>query len=73
MRGEYTLGNAWNIRSSIGSNLVYTGTVNLLSDNDVGLVFHSSSGGTSSYDVILDAVNGAFKISKRQPYQVLAT
>jgi len=73
MRGEYTLGNAWNIRTSAGSNLAYTGTVNLLSGNAVGLVFRSSPDGTSSYDVILDAVDGALKISKRQPYQVLAS
>jgi hypothetical protein len=73
MRGEYTLGNAWNIRSSTGGDIVYTGTVNLLSGNAVGLVFRSSADGTSSYDVILDAVDNAFKISKREPYQVLAS
>jgi levanbiose-producing levanase len=47
--------------------------VNLLSGNAVGLVFRSSADGISSYDVILDAVDNAFKISKRQPYQVLAS
>jgi len=71
MRGEYTLGNGWNIHSSTGGNIVYQGTVNLLSGNAVGLVFRSSADGTSSYDVILDAVDGAFKISERPPYQVL--
>jgi acetyl esterase/lipase len=71
MRGEYTLGNAWNIHLSSGSDFVYTGTVNLLSGNAVGLVFRASQDGTSSYDVILDAVDDVFKISKRQPYQVL--
>lgn len=44
-------------------------TVNLLSGNAVGLTFRSSADGTSSYDVILDAVDGEFKISKRPPYQ----
>jgi len=39
--------------------------LNLLSGNGVGLTFHSSADGTSSYDVILDAVDGAFKVSKR--------
>ncbi len=73
MRGEYTTGNAWNIRSSTGSNLVYTGTVNLLSGNAVGLVFRSSADGTSSYDVILDAVDNVFKIGRRPPYQILAS
>ncbi len=71
MSGTYTLGNAWNVRSSTGSDIVYTGTVNLLSGNAVGLVFRSSADGTSSYDVILDAVDNKFKISKRPPYQVL--
>jgi acetyl esterase/lipase len=71
MRGEYTLGNAWNIHLSSGTNFIYTGSVNLLSGNAVGLVFRASGDGTSSYDVILDAVDGVFKISKRQPYQVL--
>ncbi|UCC63173.1 MAG: hypothetical protein JSV36_20950 [Anaerolineae bacterium] len=71
MRGEYALGNAWNIHSSTGSDVVYEGTVNLLSGNAVGLTFRSSADGTSSYDVILDAVDNAFKISKRPPYQVL--
>ncbi len=65
MRGEYALGNAWNMRSETGSDVVYEGTVNLLSGNAVGLTFRSSADGTSSYDVILDAVDGAFKLSKR--------
>ena len=73
MRGEYALGNAWNVHSSTGSDIVYEGTVNLLSGNAVGLVFRSSADGTSSYDVILDAVVNVFKISKRTPYQVLAS
>jgi len=73
MRGEYVLGNAWNMRPETGSDIVYEGTLNLLSGNAVGLVFRSSADGTSSYDVILDAVDGVFKISKRPPYQVLAS
>jgi hypothetical protein len=71
MRGEYATGNAWNIRSSTGGDIVYQGTVNLLSGNAVGLVFRSSADGTSSYDVILDAEDNVFKISKRPPYTVL--
>jgi hypothetical protein len=73
LQGEYATGNAWNIHSSTGSDIVYTGTVNLLSGNAVGLVFRSSADGTSSYDALLDAVDNVFKISKRQPYQVLAS
>ena len=73
MHGDYTLGNAWNVHSSTGSDFVYTGTVNLLSGNAVGLVFRSSADGTSSYDVILDAVDNVFKISMSQPYQVLVS
>jgi hypothetical protein len=71
MHGEYASGNAWNIRSSTGGDIVYQGTVNLLSGNAVGLVFRSSADGTSSYDVILDAEDNVFKISKRPPYTVL--
>jgi len=71
MRGEYTLGQAWNIKNVSGSDFTYEGTVNLVSGNAVGLTFRSSADGTASYDVILDAVDGAFKISKRPPYVVL--
>ncbi|MCD6291818.1 MAG: DUF11 domain-containing protein, partial [Anaerolineae bacterium] len=73
MRGQYAPGNAWNMRSETGSNIVYEGTLKLLSGNAVGLTFRSSADGTSSYDVILDAVDGVFKISRRPPYQVLAS
>jgi len=52
---------------------VYEGVLNLLSGNAVGLTFRSSADGTLSYDVILDAVDGAFKVSKRPPYAVLAS
>jgi len=71
MRGDYTLGNAWNMHSSTGSNVVYTGTVNLVDGNAAGLTFRSSADGTSSYDVIIDAVDGVFKISRRPSYQIL--
>lgn len=71
MRGEYALGNAWNVRTSTGSDVVYEGTVNLMSGNAAGLTFRSSADGTSSYDVILDAHDNVFKLSKRQPYTVL--
>jgi hypothetical protein len=75
MHGEYTLDNAWNMHSSTGSNIIYTGTVNLLSGTAVGLTFRSSADGRSSYDVILGAASNVFKISKRSPtsYQVLAS
>jgi hypothetical protein len=73
MRGEYTLGNAWNMHSSSGGDIMYEGTLNLLSGNAVGLTFRSNADGTSFYDVILDVVDGLFKISKRPPYEVLAS
>ena len=73
LRGEDSLRNAWNIRSSTGSDVVYEGTVTLLNGNAVGLVLRSSATGENSYDTILDAQDGAFKISKRAPYQVLAS
>ncbi len=73
MHGEYAAGNAWNMRAENGSDFVYEGAVNLLSGNAVGLTFRSSADGTSSYDAILDAVDGVFKISKRPPCTVLAS
>lgn len=73
MRGQYGLANAWNMHSSTGSNLVYSGMVNILSGPGGGLVFRASADGTSSYDLILDTVDDVLKLSKRPPYQVLAT
>jgi Leucine-rich repeat (LRR) protein len=73
MRGEYATGGDWCMRAESGGNFTYEGTVNLLSGNAVGLVFRSSADGTSSYDAILDAVDGVFKLSKRSPYTVLAS
>ncbi len=73
MHGEYALGNAWNMRAENGGDFIYEGTVNLLTGNAVGLTFRSSADGTSSYDALLDAVDGVFKISKRPPYTVLAS
>jgi pectate lyase len=72
LRGEYAAGNAWNMRTETGGNLVYEGVLTLLSGNAVGLTFRSTPGGAASYDVILDAADGVFKISKRPPYQALA-
>ncbi len=69
--GYYPLGNAWNIYEPTGDNFAYEGTVNLVDGNAAGLTFRSSADGTSSYDVIIDAVDGAFKISRRPPYQIL--
>jgi hypothetical protein len=72
MQGAYDSDTAWNIHSASASNLVYEGTVSILSGNAVGLSFRSSADGTSSYDVILDVVQNLFKISKRSPYRTLA-
>ena len=69
--GYYALGNAWNIQEATGVNFAYEGSVILVDGNAVGLTFRSSTDGLSSYDVILDAVDGVFKISRRPPYQVL--
>jgi hypothetical protein len=73
MRAVYADPGSWNIRAESGGNFTYEGTVNLLSGNAVGLTFRSSADGTSSYDAILDAVDGMFKLSKRAPYTVLAS
>lgn len=72
MQGVYESDTAWNVHSATASNLVYEGTVSIVSGNAVGLTFRSSADGTSSYDVILDAVQNRFKISKRSPYSTLA-
>jgi len=67
------VGNAWNIRDVTGADFIYEGNVTLKSGNAVGLTFRSSADGASSYDAILDIVDGAFKLSKRPPYNVLAS
>jgi fructan beta-fructosidase len=72
MRGEHT-GSAWNMHTSSGDNIVYTGTVTLVSGDAAGLVFRSSADGSSSYDVTLDASDDAFKIGRRAPYQMLGS
>jgi len=71
MRGEYSLGNGWNIRNVSGTDFTYEGTLTLKSGNAAGLVFRSSADGTESYDAIIDIVDGVFKISRRAPYTVL--
>jgi len=73
MRGIYTDGDAWHIKKATGDDFSYAGKVNLVSGNAVGLVFRSSPDGTSSYDLILDAEENVIKLSKRSPYQVLAS
>jgi hypothetical protein len=70
--GYYPLGNAWYVHPATGVNFAYEGTVSLIDGNAAGLSFRASGDGLDSYDLILDAVDGVFKISKRQPYQVLA-
>jgi hypothetical protein len=71
MEGEYSTDNAWNISDQSADNLDYSATVTLVDGNAVGLTFRSSEDGTSSYDLILDAVDGVIKLSKRSPYRVL--
>jgi len=73
MVGYFRSGNAWNIHDATGVRFAYEGTVTLVDGNAVGLTFRSSPDGTSSYDAILDAVDGVFKISRRPPYEVLAS
>ncbi len=73
LKGNYATGNAWYIKNVSGSDFTYEGDVNILSGNAVGLTFRSSANGTSSYDAILDAVDGVFKIGKRPGYTVLAS
>jgi fructan beta-fructosidase len=72
MRGENNLGNAWNIHNASASNFVYEGTLTLEHGNAAGLEFRSNATSSASYDLILDHVDGLFKLSKRSPYQVLA-
>jgi hypothetical protein len=69
--GYYPLGNAWNIHEATAADFEYEATVNLVEGNAAGLTVRSSADGTSSYDVIIDAVDGVFKISRRPPYQIL--
>ena len=73
MVGYFRLGNAWNIHEAAGVHFAYEGTVTLVDGNAVGLTFRASPDGMSSYDAILDAVDGVFKLSRRPPYEVLAS
>jgi uncharacterized repeat protein (TIGR01451 family) len=62
MRGSRSDGYAWNMRAETGSNVIYEGTVNLLSGKGAGLVARASSDGTSSYCAVLDAADNAFRL-----------
>ena len=73
MVGYFRVGSAWNIHEAMGADFAYEGTVSLVDGNAAGLTFRASPDGTSSYDAILDAVDGVFKISRRSPYEVLAS
>jgi hypothetical protein len=73
MRGEYDEGQACNIHSSTGVNFAYSGRVRLSRGFAAGLAFRCSPDGTSSYDVVLDTVDHAFKVGKRSPYEVLGS
>ncbi len=73
MRGEYILGRAWNLHNAAGSDFVYEGTVNLSYGIAAGLTFRSSPDGMSSYDVVVDALDNVFKITKRPLDEVLAS
>jgi uncharacterized repeat protein (TIGR01451 family) len=75
LRGEFVIGQAWNLYNASGSNFVYEGAVTLIDASAAGLTIRSTANGLQSYDIMLDAVGKAFKISKHagQPQaQVLA-
>jgi hypothetical protein len=74
MRGIYGDGDAWNIKNVTGDDFAYEAKLNLVSGTAAALVFRSSADGTSSYDVMLDAEAGVFKIARRSPtYTILAS
>jgi len=73
MRGEHASGDAWNIRSTTGTNFIYEARVNILSGDGAGLAFRSSENGSTSYDVFLNAASGALQIRRRSPVQILAS
>jgi uncharacterized repeat protein (TIGR01451 family) len=76
LRGEFIIGQAWNMYNASGSNSVYEGTVTLLDGLAAGLTIRSSENGQRSYNLMLDAVGKTFKLIKQeqQPQgQVLAS
>ena len=76
LRGEFIIGQAWDIYNASGSNFVYEGTVTLIDASAAGLTIRSTANGLRSYDITLDAVGKTFKISKQEqqpPARVLAS
>jgi hypothetical protein len=61
MRGASNGTYAWNMRAETGSNVVYEGTVNLLSGKGAGIIARASADGTESYFVLLNAQRNAFE------------
>jgi hypothetical protein len=62
MRGKRAGDYAWNMRAETGANVIYEGTVNLLSGKAAGIVARASADGTSSYCAVLDAADNAFRL-----------
>ncbi|MCE5257911.1 MAG: protein kinase [Chloroflexi bacterium] len=66
-------GDTWFIQSTAVKDFTYVGTISLTSGRMAGLSFRSSADGSFGYEVNLDTVSRTLSISKRVPYQVLAT
>jgi hypothetical protein len=62
MRGASNGTYAWNMRAESGSNVVFEGTVNLLSGKGAGIIARASADGTESYLVLLNAERNAFEL-----------
>lgn len=69
MRGTHTTAG-YNVRNESGSNVVYEGTVNLLSGNAAGLIIRASADGATNYCVVLDASVNRLKIGRNNAYWV---
>jgi uncharacterized repeat protein (TIGR01451 family) len=66
MRGQHTT-TGYNMTNATGGNIIYEGTVNLLSGSAAGLVFRSSADGTVCYCVVLDANANQLKLCRNNP------
>jgi len=73
MRGKSNNTYAWNMRSEAGANVVYEGTVNLLSGKGAGIIARASADGTQSYFVFLNTERNAFEFGLNHPGWIMGS
>jgi len=64
MRGEFIIGQAWNLREVVASDLTYEGTVTVQDGLAAGLAFRASPSGARSYQAVLNVRDKAFQLGR---------